>query len=63
MINLVFEEKTGFGGWLLPVAVILIILLVVTSCAGVCLIDRRIRQAGVGYVLLGVVVTAGSIWE
>jgi hypothetical protein len=44
------------------VAVILIILLLVPLCAGICLIIGAFGDATVGSVLLGIVLTGGSIW-
>lgn len=43
-------------------AIFLITLLVITTCAGICLMLGALGEAGVGTVLLGAVVTAGSIW-
>ncbi len=62
MMNLLIKYRLALGAGTTILAVLLIILLIGTTCAGICLMIGAFGDAGVGSVLLGAVITAGSVW-
>lgn len=62
LINRLEKRRLAFGAAISAGAVLLIILLVLTLCGGVCLMIAGFGGSGAGYVLLGAVVTAASIF-
>lgn len=62
LINLFTKKRTKWAAAMTAGAVILIILLVFTACAGVCLLIAGFSGEGAGYVVVGAIVTALSIW-
>ncbi len=62
MMNLLIKHRLALEAGTTILAVLLIILLIGTTCAGICLIIGAFGDAGVGSVLLGAVITAGSVW-
>ncbi len=62
MMNRLEKRRLAFGAGISAGAVLLIILLVLTLCGGVCLMIAGFGGSGAGYVLLGAVVTAASIF-
>ena len=62
MMNHISKLRMLMTGGSVTVAVILIILLLIPLCAGICLMISGFSGAGAGTALLGVVLTAGSIF-
>jgi len=62
LINLFTKKRTKWAAAMTAGAVILIILLVFTACAGVCLIIAGFSGEGAGYAVVGVIVAALSVW-
>lgn len=62
MVQLIFKKRPALVAAMGVGAVLLIVLLVITTCAGVCLIIGGFAGGGVGYGLLGIVVAAASIF-
>ena len=62
MINLVLKKRLALVAALGAGAVILIVLLVITTCAGICLMIGGFAGGGVGYGILGIFVAAASIF-
>lgn len=62
MMNRLEKYRLAFAGGLSVGAVLLIILLFSTLCGGICLIIGGFSAGSAAPILLGAVVTAGSIW-
>lgn len=62
MVQLIFKKRPALVVAMGVGAVLLIVLLVITTCAGVCLMIGGFAGGGVGYGLLGAVVAAASIF-
>jgi hypothetical protein len=62
LINLFTKKRTKWAAAMTAGAVILIILLVFTACAGVCLLIAGFSGEGAGYVVVGAIVAALSVW-
>lgn len=62
MINLIVEKRLALAAGLGVGAILLLVLLAMTTCAGICLMIGGFAGGGVGYGLLGIVVAAASIF-
>ncbi|MEO8416747.1 MAG: hypothetical protein ABI472_23985 [Ginsengibacter sp.] len=62
MMNLLIKHRLAVEAGTAILGVFLIILLVGSTCAGLCLMLGAFGDAGVGSILLGAVITAGSVW-
>ncbi len=62
LTNLLKKQRLAFAGITTGVAILLIILLCIPLCAGVCLIIAGAGGSGVGYLLLGILLTGGAIF-
>jgi len=62
MINHILKKRLALAAGMDAGAIILIVLLGITTCAGVCLVIGGFAGGGVGYGLLGIVVAAASIF-
>ncbi len=62
IVQLIFKKRPALVVAMGVGAVLLIVLLVITTCAGVCLMIGGFAGGGVGYGLLGLVVAAASIF-
>lgn len=61
-INVLLMKRLAVAAGISAGAVLLLILLIGTLCAGVCLLIAGLSGSGAGYAIAGVVVTAGSVW-
>lgn len=62
LINLLKNKRLALAAGIGAGAIILIILLVIPLCAGICLIISGFAGGGIGHLLLGALLTGGSIW-
>ncbi|HZI52296.1 MAG TPA: hypothetical protein VFD56_01230 [Chitinophagaceae bacterium] len=62
LFKLFTNKRTKWVAAMTAGAVILIILLVFTACAGVCLVVAGFSGEGAGYAVLGVIIAALSVW-
>ena len=62
MMNRLEKYRLAFAGGLSAGAIILIILLIGTLCAGICLIIGGFSGGSAGLIPLGAVIAGGSIW-
>jgi hypothetical protein len=57
-----FKKRLALAAGLSGGAIVLMILLIIPLCAGICLIIFGVTGSGVGYALLGALIAGLSVW-